>query len=38
MLKEAFGKIGANAIVEAPYSVDYGCNISIGSDFYSNFK
>jgi hypothetical protein len=38
MLETAFGKIGPNATVEGPYGVDYGCNISIGSDFYANFK
>ncbi|KAL6252549.1 hypothetical protein RBB50_000268 [Rhinocladiella similis] len=38
MLEVAFGRIGPNATVEGPYGVDYGCNISIGSDFYANFN
>jgi hypothetical protein len=38
MLKQMFGKIGKDAYVEPPVNIDYGCNISIGDAFYSNFK
>lgn len=38
MLKEHFGKVGKGVYVEPPLNVDYGCNISVGENFYSNFK
>lgn len=38
MLNEALGKIGSNPFVETPFNIDYGCNTSIGDDFYANFK
>jgi len=37
ILSEIFGKVGANPFVEPPLRVDYGCNVSIGKDFYANF-
>lgn len=37
-LKQIMGSIGENAYIEPPLSIDYGCNISIGKSFYSNFK
>lgn len=38
ILNEMLGKIGKNPFIETPFNVDYGCNISIGDDFYANFK
>jgi hypothetical protein len=38
MLKEIIGTLGPRAFIEPPFQVDYGCNISIGADFYANFK
>lgn len=38
MLKEHFGKVGKDVFIEPPLNVDYGCNISVGDGFYSNFK
>jgi acetyltransferase-like isoleucine patch superfamily enzyme len=38
LLKQIMGSIGENAFIEPPLNIDYGCNISIGKDFYSNFK
>lgn len=38
MLEGIFGKVGKNAFIEPPVNIDYGCNISLGDDFYSNFK
>jgi hypothetical protein len=38
MLKEVIGSLGPRSYIEPPFNIDYGCNISIGSDFYSNFK
>lgn len=38
MLKEHFGKVGKGVFIEPPVNVDYGCNISLGDGFYSNFK
>jgi Maltose acetyltransferase hexapeptide capping motif len=38
MLKEIVGQLGARSFIDPPFRVDYGCNISIGADFYGNFK
>ncbi|KAM5341376.1 hypothetical protein ACJ41O_014407 [Fusarium nematophilum] len=38
MLQQMFGKVGKGAFVEPPINIDYGCNISIGDGFYSNFN
>ncbi|POS73606.1 maltose O-acetyltransferase [Diaporthe helianthi] len=38
MLKEHFGKVGQDVFIEPPLNVDYGCNISLGDGFYSNFN
>ena len=38
ILNELFGKVGEDTFMEPPLYVDYGCNISVGEAFYSNFK
>ncbi|GAB0138299.1 hypothetical protein EsDP_00006536 [Epichloe bromicola] len=38
MLKQMLGSIGQGAFIEPPLNIDYGCNISIGHTFYSNFN
>lgn len=38
ILNEMLGKIGTNPFIETPFNVDYGCNTSIGDNFYANFK
>ncbi|KAI7783381.1 galactoside o-acetyltransferase [Diaporthe eres] len=38
LLKEHFGKVGKGVFIEPPLNVDYGCNISLGNNFYSNFN
>ncbi|KAK5994807.1 Maltose O-acetyltransferase [Cladobotryum mycophilum] len=38
ILKQLFGKVGPGAYIEPPLNIDYGCNISIGDSFYSNFN
>ena len=38
MLKDMFGRVGKGAYIEPPINIDYGCNISIGEGFYSNYK
>lgn len=38
LLKQMMGSVGKGAYVEPPINIDYGCNISIGEGFYSNFK
>ena len=38
MLQGILGKIGQDCFIEPPINIDYGCNISIGVRFYSNFK
>jgi maltose O-acetyltransferase len=37
ILKELFEKTGKKIYIEPPFYCDYGCNISIGQDFYANF-
>ncbi|KAI1127517.1 putative sugar O-acetyltransferase [Nemania abortiva] len=37
MLKGIMGRVGTGVYIEPPISVDYGCNIQIGDNFYSNF-
>ena len=36
MIKKIFGKVGANYFITAPFWCDYGYNIEIGENFYSN--
>ena len=38
ILLEILGKTGGNFIIEQPFYCDYGYNISIGENFYSNFN
>lgn len=38
ILERLMGHVGKGAFVEPPISIDYGCNVSIGENFYSNFK
>ncbi len=38
MLGGIFGHIGTGAYIEPPINIDYGSNIIIGDNFYSNFK
>ncbi|KAH8923065.1 trimeric LpxA-like protein [Atractiella rhizophila] len=37
-LKGLFGKVGDGVFIEPPLQVDYGCNISVGKQFYANFN
>lgn len=37
-LAKIFGRCEPNVFVEAPFYVDYGCNVTIGKDFYANFN
>ncbi|KAI0868094.1 putative sugar O-acetyltransferase [Hypoxylon argillaceum] len=38
MLKGIMGQVGTGAFIEPPVNIDYGCNIKIGDNFYSNFN
>lgn len=38
IIKQLFGKVGADSYVEPNIQVDYGCNITVGERFYANFK
>ncbi len=38
MLKEIFGAVGKGVYIEPPVNIDYGCNVTLGDGFYSNFK
>ncbi len=36
ILREVFGRIGKDFVIEAPFHCDYGFNIAIGDHFYAN--
>lgn len=38
LIRKLFRKTGERFIIEPPFYCDYGSNISIGSNFYSNFN
>ena len=38
MIKALFGKTGDRIWVEAPFHCDYGWNIEVGENFYSNYN
>jgi acetyltransferase-like isoleucine patch superfamily enzyme len=39
MLKTVIGRLADDDIfIEPPFNIDYGCNVSIGTRFYSNFN
>ena len=38
MLRDVFGKVGADCYIDPPFHIDYGCNILLGERFYANFK
>lgn len=37
-LKQVLGKVEDGVFMEPPFYIDYGCNIRLGSRFYSNFN
>lgn len=37
LLRELFKEAGKNIWMEPPFHCDYGCHISVGDNFYSNF-
>jgi hypothetical protein len=38
ILGQLLGSVGSNVHLEPPIFVDYGCNISVGDNFYANFQ
>lgn len=38
IIKRLFGKVGDSFFIEPPFRCDYGYNISIGVNFYSNYN
>ena len=38
IIKALFGKVGSNFFIEPPFRCDYGYNIEIGDNFYSNYN
>jgi len=38
LIGELFGKVGKEFYIEPPFRCDYGYNISIGKNFYSNYN
>lgn len=37
LLKKLFAHIGEGSFINYPFRCDYGCNISVGKNFYANF-
>ena len=37
LLKQLFKSTGDNIYIEPPFRTDYGCNTSIGENFYANY-
>ncbi len=37
LIAQLFEQVGENYYIEPPFRCDYGCNISIGDNFYANF-
>lgn len=37
ILKDLFKKIGEKCYIEPPFRCDYGCNITVGNNFYANY-
>lgn len=38
ILRELLGKYGEKLYIEPPFHCDYGCNIELGENFYSNYN
>ena len=38
ILRELLGKTGERVYIEPPFRCDYGCNIEVGENFYSNYN
>lgn len=38
IVKKVFGKLGSDFYIEPPFRCDYGYNISVGKNFYSNYN
>lgn len=38
ILQQMLGSVGKSTFIEAPFLVDYGCNVSIGKDCFVNWK
>ena len=37
LVRKIFNKVGENAFINKPFYCDYGCNISVGDNFFANF-
>lgn len=37
LIRNIFKSVGSNCCVNKPFYCDYGCNISVGDNFYANF-
>lgn len=38
MLQSILGKVGPGVFIEPPLNIDYGCNVTLGDNFYANFN
>lgn len=38
LIRELFGSVGDNILIQPPFYCDYGSNISVGHNFYANFN
>ena len=37
LVRGIFSSVGSNVVINKPFHCDYGCNISIGDNFYANY-
>ncbi len=37
LVRDIFKHVGSNVMINKPFLCDYGCNISVGDNFYANF-
>lgn len=38
IIRNLFGASGENIVINQPFRCDYGCNISVGNNFFANFN
>lgn len=38
LLRTIIGKVGSSPVIEPPFNFQYGCNITLGDQFYANVK
>ena len=38
IIRKVFAKVGSNCYIEPPFHANWGCNMHVGNNFYSNFN